>query len=169
MKRIIFVLFVSLFISGCATKTESGFSSQDVNFAEEMIPHHQQALEMSDFALANSSNPEILELAKQIKDAQDPEIELMSSWPGVNPSTHAGHTMAGMLSAGEMKKLQQSKESEFDRLFLTGMIKHHQGAIDMAKVVVDSDNQEVSALAKSIIAAQENEIALMKSLLKVLK
>lgn len=155
-----------LVITGCASTGESGFNSQDINFAEQMIPHHQQAIEMSDLALTNSSNPEILELAEQIKGAQDPEIQLMSSWPGVNPTTHAGHTMSGMLSEDEMTELEKATGGEFDRLFLTGMIKHHEGALDMAKLVIDSENKEVAELAKSILESQSTEIALMKSLLE---
>lgn len=169
MKKLISVLAGLLLLAGCATATESGFSSQDVNFAEEMIPHHQQALEMSALALSNSTNPEILDLAEQIKAAQDPEIQLMSSWPGVNPAAHAGHSMSGMLSDAEMGELQNAMGKEFDQLFLAGMIKHHEGAIEMAKVVVDSMNQEVADLAKSIIESQSAEIELMKSLLESYK
>ena len=65
-----------------------------------MIPHHEQAIEMSELALLNTTNPDVLQLAQQIKDAQAPEIELMKSWDGVKVSTHAGHTMDGMLSDG---------------------------------------------------------------------
>lgn len=165
MRKLISIVATILVMTGCASSGESGFSSQDINFAEQMIPHHQQALEMSDFALANSSNPEILALAEQIKGAQDPEIKLMSGWPGVDPTTHAGHAMSGMLSEDEMNELEQARGSEFDQLFLIGMIKHHQGAIDMARMVIDSENKEVSDLARAIIEAQENEIELMKALL----
>ncbi|MFM7776605.1 MAG: DUF305 domain-containing protein, partial [Actinomycetota bacterium] len=62
-----------------------------------MIPHHEQAIEMSELAFANTTNPDVLALAEQIRGAQEPEIELMKSWPGVDAMGHAGHTMAGML------------------------------------------------------------------------
>ena len=77
-------------------------SSSDAMFLQMMIPHHEQAVEMTELALLSTSNPEILELAQQIKAAQGPEIELMKSWTGVNTSAHAGHTMDGMLS-GKLK------------------------------------------------------------------
>ena len=133
-------------------------------FAEMMIPHHQQAIEMSDLALKNSTNPEILALAQEIKDAQAPEIEQMKSW-GASSMAHMGHMMDGMLSDEEMSELAAARGGEFDRLFLEGMIKHHEGAIDMADMVIDSKNAEVAALANSIIEAQRAEIATMKELL----
>jgi uncharacterized protein (DUF305 family) len=133
-------------------------------FAEMMIPHHQQAIEMSDLALKNSTNPEILALAQEIKDAQAPEIEQMKSW-GASSMAHMGHMMDGMLSDEEMSALAAASGSEFDRLFLEGMIKHHEGAIDMAEMVIDSKKAEVAALANAIIEAQRAEIATMKELL----
>jgi len=129
-----------------------------------MIPHHEQAIEMSDFALKNSTNPEVLALAQEIKDAQAPEIEQMKSW-GASSMAHMGHMMDGMLSDEEMSALAAASGSEFDRLFLEGMIKHHEGAIDMAEMVIDSKNAEVAALANAIIEAQRAEIATMKELL----
>jgi uncharacterized protein (DUF305 family) len=89
----------------------------------------------------------------------------MKSWPGVDVSKHEGHSMSGMLSDSEMEKLAAAKGAEFDRLFLEGMIKHHEGAIDMAKEVVDSKNQSVMRLAEWIVNAQALEIETMRSLL----
>jgi uncharacterized protein (DUF305 family) len=100
-----------------------------------MIPHHQQAIEMSDLALEKSSDPDILALAAEIKAAQGPEIEQMTTWltqsgAPVDGGDHAGHmNMGGMLTDAEMKRLTSSTGSEFDRLFLEGMIIHHEGAI----------------------------------------
>lgn len=133
-------------------------------FAEMMIPHHEQAIEMSNLALMNSQDPEILKLAQEIKDAQAPEIEQMKSW-GASSMAHAGHMMDGMLSEDEINELSAAKGSDFDRQFLEGMIKHHEGAIDMATMVTDSKNAEVAALAKVIIETQRAEISLMKNLL----
>ena len=159
MKKLVLVLIGSLLLSGCATKTQSNseYSSDDIAFAEMMIPHHEQAIEMSEIALLNTTNPEVLQLAQEIKDAQSPEIELMKSWSGVKTSTHAGHMMDGMLSQNELSDLREAKDKEFDRLFLEGMIKHHEGAIEMA--------QDVADLSASIISAQELEISKMKELL----
>jgi len=167
LRKVLLALISLLFITGCATTEddESGFSRTDVMFAEMMIPHHEQAIEMSDLALINTTNPSILELANEIKAAQAPEIELMSSWPGVDAMAHMGHSMSGMLSDAEMAALAAATGTEFDRLFLTGMIKHHEGAIEMAQDVVDSKNQTVVDLADAIIQAQRAEISRMQSLL----
>ncbi|NBY52108.1 MAG: DUF305 domain-containing protein [Actinobacteria bacterium] len=166
MKKVI-LLFLALLITGCASESNSGYSSQDIMFAEMMIPHHQQAIEMSDLALKNSTNPEVLALAQQIKDAQSPEIEQMKSW-GASSMAHMGHMMDGMLSDEEMSDLAAATGSRFDKLFLEGMIKHHEGAIDMVEMVIDSKNSEVAALAKAIIEAQRKEISKMKELLSAL-
>lgn len=167
MRRVIALIVAVALLSGCASSAsrEAGFSNTDINFAEMMIPHHEQAIVMSDLALSNTTNPEILELASAIKSAQAPEIALMSSWPGVDPSAHMGHTMSGMLSGAEIAELESANGAEFDRLFLIGMIKHHEGAIAMAQDVIDSKNEEVAELAKAIIEAQRAEISQMQALL----
>jgi len=103
MNKLLLVLIGALVLTGCATSSQSvsEYSADDINFAEMMIPHHEQAIEMSEIALLNTTNPDVLQLAQEIKDAQAPEIELMKSWDGVKVSTHAGHTMDEMLSDGE--------------------------------------------------------------------
>ncbi len=161
---------IALLLAGCSSSSNksSEFTSQDIMFAEMMIPHHEQAIVMSDLALSNTNNPEILKLAQEIKDAQNPEIDLMSSWEGVDASTHMGHTMMGMLSEEEIDELKAASGSTFDRLFLEGMIKHHEGAIDMASMIDNSSNPEVAKLGKNIISTQRAEIELMKQLLKAL-
>ena len=159
-------LLVLSLISSCAS--ESDYSQRDVIFAEMMIPHHEQAIEMSDLALTNSSNPEILSLAETIKAAQEPEIAQMKSWDGVDAKAYMGHSMAGMLDDEEIEKLKAASGSQFDRLFLEGMIKHHEGAIEMAQDVEDSKNPEVANLAREIIEAQKAEIDQMKELLNSL-
>ena len=167
MKRVLLVLISALLLSGCATSSPSNseFSSDDIAFAEQMIPHHEQAIEMSEIALLNTTNPDVLQLAQEIKDAQSPEIEIMKSWTGVKASTHAGHLMDGMLSQSELSELRQAKGKEFDVLFLQGMIKHHQGAIEMAQEVATSKNKDVANLSAVIIAAQKLEIDTMNELL----
>ena len=120
---------------------------------------------MSDIALAKSQDSEVLALATQIKNAQAPEIDQMKTWGGSHMGSHAGHMMDGMLTDEEMRALSAATGKEFDRLFLEGMIKHHEGAIDMAEMVVESTNQEVSTLANAIITAQKEEIVRMKELL----
>lgn len=168
MKKLLLLLVCAVLLSACAStpKATPLFSVEDLKFAEEMIPHHEQAVLMSDIALTNSTSDEILALARDIKAAQAPEIEQMGSWEGVRPSTHMGHTMDGMLSDEQIQELRDTEGAAFDRLFLEGMILHHEGAIKMAQKVVGSTNKEVAALAASIIAAQEKEIAFMKELIK---
>jgi uncharacterized protein (DUF305 family) len=168
MRRLAPILVSLMVLTGCANGAENSdgaFSSQDIMFAEMMIPHHEQAIEMSELAFANTTNPDVLALAEQISGAQEPEIELMKSWPGVNSMGHAGHTMAGMLDQNEMEMMRNSTGADFDRLFLEGMIKHHEGAIEMAEMIIDSSNPEVAKLGSSIIASQEAEIKAMKALL----
>ena len=120
---------------------------------------------MSEIAFLNTTNRDVLQLAQEIKDAQSPEIKLMKSWTGGKTSTHAGHMMDGMLSQSELSDLREAKEKEFDRLFLEGMIKHHEGAIEMAQDVAASNNKDVADLSAAIISAQELEIAKMNELL----
>ena len=167
MKRLLLVMITALLLSGCAASTQSNseYSSDDIAFAEMMIPHHEQAIEMPEIAFLNTTNPDVLKLAQEIKDAQSPEIELMMSWTGVKTSTHAGHMMDGMLSQSELSDLRKEKDKEFDRLFLEGMIKHHEGAIEMAQDVAASKNKDVADLSAAIISAQELEIAKIKELL----
>ena len=167
MKKLLIATISALLLSGCATSEQanSEFSPSDINFAEMMIPHHEQAIEMSEIAFLNTTNPEILKLANEIKDAQAPEIELMKSWSGVKSSTHAGHMMDGMLSEDELNELREAKDADFDSLFLKGMIKHHEGAIKMAQDVVASENKVVADLAASIIEAQKLEISMMSGML----
>ena len=168
MKKLILLFVSALLLTGCASTPDanSQFSSADIQFAEEMIPHHEQAVLMSDIALTNSTSDEILALARDIKAAQAPEIEQMSSWEGVQVSTHMGHMMDGMLSDQQIQQLRDTEGVTFDRLFLEGMIAHHQGAIKMAEKVIDSKSKKVADLAAAIIDAQEKEIAFMQELIK---
>ena len=166
MRRLLLALVSLILLLSCSSNVDSSdFSPSDISFAEMMIPHHEQAILMSELALANSEDSEVRELAQTILDAQSPEIEQMKSWPGVNPSLHSGHMMEGMLSDSEVEALRQAMGRSFDLLFLEGMIKHHEGAIVMAEDVVDSENLEVSQLAKAIISAQESEISQMRAML----
>jgi uncharacterized protein (DUF305 family) len=154
-------------MGGMMGDSSGDFSMVDLGFAQMMIPHHEQAVEMSGLALEISTDPEILALATQIRDAQAPEIEQMQSW--LDSSTgmmdHDMGTMGGMLSDDEIATLAASTGSEFDRLFLEGMIGHHEGAIQMAQMILDSNNEEVKALGEAIVSSQTAEIALMRDLL----
>ncbi|MEN2740412.1 DUF305 domain-containing protein [Microbacterium sp. X-17] len=152
----------------------------DVDAADEMfvvmmIPHHQQAVEMSDAVLAKSGvDDRVRALAQQIKAAQGPEIEKMKGWLqdwGVSdsPSMMSGGMGGmgdGMMSDDDMTALESATGADASTLFLRQMIVHHQGAIAMATSVLDAGrNSEVAALANAIIAGQTAEIATMQGLL----
>jgi uncharacterized protein (DUF305 family) len=145
------------------------FSNADIMFAQMMIPHHQQALDMSELALQLAQSPELLDLAAQIRDEQDPEIAQMRSWLTSSGASedmgHASHGMDGMLTEEQMAQLLSATGADFERLFLEGMIGHHEGAIAMAQMVLDSDNPEVRALAEAIVSSQQTQIDYMRTLL----
>jgi uncharacterized protein (DUF305 family) len=145
------------------------YTDDELMFAQMMIPHHSQAVTMSELALANSSNTEVLALATAIRDAQAPEIAQMQSWLDQSDysGTHAGHMdMGGMLSDEELAELSAATGSAFDRLFLKGMIAHHEGAIEMLSMIKNSTNSEVKKLSADILTSQSAEIEAMKALLK---
>lgn len=173
---VIAALIIGIFMGGVLKdgddKNESGFTKDEVMFAQMMIPHHEQAVVMSDLALKISANPEILALATEIRDGQAPEIEQMKSWlAGADSDSHAGHGMSmdGMLSDAEIEKLSKASGTDFDRLFIEGMIGHHEGALSMLSIIDKSENAEAKALAKNILKSQSAEIITLKNLLVSLK
>ena len=145
----------------------------DVIFVQAMIPHHQQAVAMSDMILAKDGiDAKVTDLATQIKAAQAPEIAQMSGWLagwGESPSPSMGmdHDMGGgMMSQADMDALDQATGKDAARMFLTGMITHHKGAITMAqREVANGQNPEAVALAQKIITDQQAEITTMNQLL----
>jgi len=145
------------------------FSSADIMFAQMMIPHHQQAVDMGTLAETRASNPVVKALAAQIKAEQAPEISQMKAWlETAGASMTMGHHMAmdGMLDSAALAKLEGSKGAAFDKLYLEGMIGHHMGAIEMAKTVVDSNNAVVKKFAETIVGTQTEQINYMRSFLK---
>jgi uncharacterized protein (DUF305 family) len=133
-----------------------------------MIPHHEQAVEMSTLAATNTSNPEVLGLASAITAAQQPEIEMMRGWLATWNVTSVEHSMGedGMLNDAQMAELAAARDADFDQLFLTGMIGHHNGAIAMAEQVLASGTSpDVRALARQVIASQQAEVTTMSRLL----
>ncbi len=138
-------------------------------FATMMIPHHQQAIDMSELALNNSTNQDVRKLAQQIIDAQAHEIEQMQAWiDGHGHEVHGDHEMAGMASEEDMAKLATLESPEFDELFLNLMIVHHEGALDMVSMLDGTEEPEAKELAKHIVEVQKAEIALMNQLLQQL-
>jgi uncharacterized protein (DUF305 family) len=188
----------TLLLAGCGSSSTSGEtpaspaaasgavaaagSEADITFAQLMIPHHEQAVQMADMALQQASSQEVIDLATQIKGAQDPEIAQMRGWleqwgapeqmDGADGMDHGGmdmggQTTAGMMSDQDMGALMDASGPEFDQMWLAMMIAHHKGAIEMAEQVrAESTNPEVTALADAIVAGQTTEIDTMQQLLE---
>lgn len=169
-------------VDGATTSSEAPDSTAteaDEMFVTMMIPHHEQAVEMSDIVLAKDDlDPQVAELAQQIKDAQGPEIDRMLGWLedwGVEYDPDAsggmdhgsmGGSMDGMMSEEDMAALEEADGATASRLFLEQMIMHHEGAVDMAETALkDAQDPDVLELAQQVIDDQTAEIATMKDLL----
>lgn len=148
----------------------------DVMFAQMMIPHHEQAVEMADLALAPAAGAgtDVTALATRIKAAQAPEIATMSGWLSAwgaeadddMGGMHHGASMPGMMSDEDMAALGDARGDAFDRMWLTMMVAHHEGALTMADDVLGTtQDPQVRTLAEAVVAGQTAEIATMKSLL----
>lgn len=170
-------------------------NAADVAFAQQMIPHHRQAVAMAGLAATRGKSQQVKDLAMSIEDAQGPEISQMTAWltawgqkvpqsmdssmPGMSSSMPSmsgssmpgtGQTMSspmpGIMSDSDMAKLKSATGAAFDKLFLTMMITHHDGALVMAKTEQSMGQYgPAKAMAASIIASQSKQIALMKTLL----
>lgn len=157
---------------------DAEFNAADVQFAQGMIVHHGQAIQMADQALATSTDPDVLRLAQEIKVAQEPEIMQMVTWleswnqPVPDPMMdhrmldHGDMPMSGMIGPDQMAALSEASGSEFDQLFLVAMVEHHRGAVEMARYALDNGRYPpLSELAQAVITVQEAEIAEMETLL----
>ncbi|MDV8001416.1 DUF305 domain-containing protein [Rhodococcus sp. IEGM 1408] len=182
-------------VPGGATDAEP--SAADVEFSRMMIPHHRQAIAMSDILLAKEGiSEEMRTLAEDVTREQGPEIEQMRRWlqewgepagpmgaPGMagEPEHMGGHVggqggdeggmpmMEGMLSPQEIRELQEAEGTDASRLFLEQMIAHHEGAIDMAQEEVsDGTYPPTVELARSMIETQQLEIDAMREMLAAL-
>ncbi|MBC7596391.1 MAG: DUF305 domain-containing protein [Kineosporiaceae bacterium] len=180
----VLIMGMAVVLTACgnndSSSSEAKFNKQDVTFAQDMIPHHRQAVEMAKLADTRASSPQVKDIAAEIQGAQDPEIMKMTGWlkdwdkpvpdnemSGMDHGSGDNGAMTGMMSDADMKSLDSSSGTAFDTMFLTMMIKHHEGAVAMADdEVADGSNSEAIALAKTIIGGQTDEIARMKDLLK---
>jgi uncharacterized protein (DUF305 family) len=171
---------VAALLSGCGGHEAPTGREGDIYFAQMMIPHHQQAIEMSEIALSKDTTPAIAELAREIRREQDPEIVLMRAWLGewgAEELPHSGgpgdeaddghdHEMAGMATGEQMVELAEAQGREFQRMWLELMIAHHEGAIEMAEQVGGTtEDAEVRALAEAVTQSQQEEIDRMRGLL----
>lgn len=180
-------LAAALLLTGCAGPGNSGempgmhhdqatgeaANAADEMFATMMIPHHQQAIEMSNLLLDKDGiDQRVRDLAQQIADAQAPEIETMTGWLqewGVPYEPDQMHGMGqedGMMSHEDMTALEAATGTEASRLFLEQMIAHHEGAVDMANTALDGGaHPDVRTLAEHIVASQTDEVTAMRKLL----
>ncbi len=157
---------------GSTATTSSAANAADVEFAQMMIPHHEQAVEMSDDLLAKTgTDPRIVALATEIKAAQEPEIKLLTSWlsawdADTDGMSDMNHGTDGMMSETDMMTLADASGADADQAFLELMIEHHEGAIAMAQTHIDEgSNADALALSAAIVASQSAEIAVMTDLL----
>lgn len=180
-------LLAAALLSSCTSATEQGRGAQppssasvtaevaahnteDVMFAQMMIPHHQQAIELAALVPGRSTNPELLALATRIAGEQQPEIDTMKAlllqWDADPSAGHGGHGgMAGMVDEATMNRLMALSGPAFESLWLQSMISHHRGAIEMAETeIADGRNADMTTLAKNIVAAQQAEIDQMTTM-----
>ncbi|MBD8869991.1 DUF305 domain-containing protein [Nocardioides donggukensis] len=162
------------------TLEETEWNEVDARFVQMMIPHHAQALEMTALARTRARDERVASLARRIEGTQGPEIQGLAAWlqarglgvPEVHDHSTHDHDgdddepmMAGMLSPAQMDELAAAKGGRFDRLFLTGMIAHHQGAVDMAdEQMTEGADLLASEIASEIFAGQSAEIDRMREL-----
>ena len=178
MRRILLVLAAAFLLAACnqgggdqqqgTGPAEAAPSDADVSFTQNMIPHHQQAIEMAKLVDTHTDRPELRQLADSIVSSQSQEITQMEGWlrswgkPTTPSAGHGGHgdtEMPGMMSEAEMRQLMESTGTDFDLAFVEMMAAHHQGAIDMANTeLLDGSLPEVTRLAQQIIDTQQNEI-----------
>ncbi|MGH3985090.1 MAG: DUF305 domain-containing protein [Pseudonocardiaceae bacterium] len=168
--------------SASSPQVAQAHNQADITFAQGMIPHHAQAIMMSEMAAQRAGSPQVKDLAARIQTAQQPEIDQMSgflrAWNTPVPDANSpmggmgkmdhggGGGMPGMMSGDQMQQLGQATGDAFDRMFLQMMITHHQGAITMAETELkDGQNPEARELAQRIIDDQQREITEMQSLL----
>jgi len=151
------------------------YTEADVRFMQGMIAHHAQAVHMTRVARSANGDARVLKLAQKIDLSQAGEIALMQDWLRANnqfvPDTSSWRTMTmhGMLTPEEIAQLEQSRGAEFDRLFLTFMIRHHEGAIQMVTDLFNTpragQDVDVSVLANDVETTQAAEIAVMRQML----
>ncbi len=159
--------------SADSTATTTDSNKADVTFAQQMIPHHRQAVEMAELADSRAENPEVKALATDIENAQGPEIKTMTGWlkewnkPVPDDMAGMDDSMPGMMSTQDMDTLKAMSGAEFDQAFLTMMIAHHEGAVDMAQTELDEGKSfDAIDLARDVKSTQKAEIDTMKNRLK---
>jgi len=151
--------------------SQRDLTGADIMFLQMMIPHHQQAIDISDLALTRSADPELLALAKDIRDGQSAEIITMKDWlakagADLDPGHSMGHDMGGMLGDSELAALKAATGKSFDLLWLQGMTGHHDGAIHMATMIEDASNPEIKSFGQAIVTTQSAQNKQMAAMIK---
>lgn len=178
MKPMILLMTALLLVAACAggtKRSDAQHNDADIAFARDMIAHHEQAVEMAELVDDADASAEVTALAERIAAAQGPEIERMNDWlddwdaDKLSGSMDGGghDSMPGMMSSADMEALDQATGAAFDQAWLTMMIAHHEGAVEMAAAEVEKgENPGAIALAENIISSQTDEITTMKELLR---
>ncbi|MFI7482943.1 DUF305 domain-containing protein [Kocuria sp. M1R5S2] len=166
--------------TGSAAEISAEHNDADVMFAQMMIPHHEQAVQMSETLLAKDLVPQdVRDLAERVAETQAPEMErmraMLAAWdapetPDASATEHGGHG-SGMVDEAGMERLRETEEGpEAAELYLQQMTEHHEGAVDMAQDQLDRGvNPEAVELAREIVRAQETEIEEMRTMLEELR
>lgn len=178
MKTLALLMTALLLVTACAggtKRSDAQHNDADIAFARDMVAHHEQAVEMAALVDGADASPDVTALAEQIAAAQGPEIDRMNDWldawdagqmPGAMDGGGHDDAMPAMLSHADLEALDQATGETFDRSWLTMMIAHHEGAIEMARAQIDhGENEGAVALAKDIVSSQSAEITTMKELL----
>ncbi len=160
------------------------FNDADVAFVEGMYPHHAQAVEMTGMIDGRTGDPDVIALAEQIAQAQQPEMDqmtaLLTEWGEPAPTADSGsghgmggrdggpgHRMTGMMTDEQMDALESASGPEFDRMWLEMMIEHHKGAVEMSQeVLTEGTNPQTRGMAQAIIDGQQSEIDRMQEMLQ---
>ena len=154
---------------GSSSSKNANYTGADIMFLQMMIPHHQQAIDISNLAMKSSQDAELIELAKIIARDQAAEIKQMKAWlTDAGASEDMGHSMdgmGGMLSDEELTALSAATGKEFDVLWLKGMTEHHDGAIHMTQMIEDAQNADIKAFGTKVIKDQSEQIDQMKKML----
>lgn len=178
-------LTIGLAVAGCSAGSDqpagtsatpstnsSAHNTQDVMFAQMMLPHHEQAVEMSDVLLdkGDGVDADVAALAEQITDEQRPEITTLTGWledwGADSAMSGMDHSTSGMMSESDMTALDRASAEDAGTLYLRQMVEHHTSAVDMARTEVDSGrNTDAVALAESIVSSQTDQIAQMQRML----
>ncbi|GAB3554857.1 uncharacterized protein (DUF305 family) [Actinopolyspora lacussalsi] len=176
LSPLVVLLLAGLLGAGTASAATKAYNDADADFTRMMIPHHYQAIVMSELAPDRAADPELKSLADRIRTEQSLEIQMMRGWQGRNglpvtdPETAYQDVLdnpemlerMGMASREEMDRLATLSGAEFDRMFLDLMIPHHDGAVAMLRdVILNGSDQELNQMSQDMMSTQKAQLAIM--------